>query len=178
MGLLYHAFDKCADTLARKIGDHPVAKAVLVGLILGSLGIVFPFVMFAGETQTETLMSTWTMLGAGYLILTGVLKVFTTPLCLRLGWRGGHFFPTIFAGICLGYGFALLTGADPVCCLCICSAALMGAIMRQPVMTVLLLFLLFPVRAFVVMLVAACIGAALTSLALSLVKLVRKGSHE
>ena len=73
------------------------------------------------------------MLGAGYLILTGVLKVFTTPLCLRLGWRGGHFFPTIFAGICLGYGFALLTGADPVCCLCICSAALMGAIMRQPV---------------------------------------------
>ena len=40
---------------------------------------------------------------------------------------------------------------------------------------VLLLFLLFPVRAFVVMLVAACIGAALTSLALSLVKLVRKG---
>lgn len=178
VGLLYHAFDKCADTLARKIGDHPVAKAVLVGLILGSLGIVFPFVMFAGETQTETLMSTWTMLGAGYLILTGVLKVFTTPLCLRLGWRGGHFFPTIFAGICLGYGFALLTGADPVCCLCICSAALMGAIMRQPVMTVLLLFLLFPVRAFVVMLVAACIGAALTSLALSLVKRVRKGSHE
>ena len=175
VGLLYHAFDKCADTLTRKIGDHPVAKAVLVGLILGSLGIAFPFVMFAGETQTETLMSTYTMLGAGYLILTGVLKVFTTPLCLRLGWRGGHFFPTIFAGICLGYGFALLTGADPVCCLCICSAALMGAIMRQPVMTVLLLFLLFPVRAFVVMLVAACIGAALTSLALSLVKLVRKG---
>ena len=78
----------------------------------------------------------------------------------------------------MGYGFALLAGADPVCCLCICSAALMGAIMRQPVMTVLLLFLLFPVRAFVVMLVAACIGAALTSLALSLVKLVRKGSHE
>lgn len=175
VGLLYHAFDKCADTLARKIGDHPVAKAVLVGLILGSLGIVFPFVMFAGETQTETLMSTYTMLGAGYLIFTGVLKVFTTPLCLRLGWRGGHFFPTIFAGICLGYGFALLTGADPVCCLCICSAALMGAIMRQPVMTVLLLFLLFPVRAFVVMLVAACIGAALTSLALSFVKLVKRG---
>ena len=54
----------------------------------------------------------------------------------------------------------------------------MGAIMRQPVMTVLLLFLLFPVRAFVVMLVAACIGAALTSLALSLVKRMRKGSHE
>lgn len=102
MGLLYHAFDKCADTLARKIGDHPVAKAVLVGLILGSLGIAFPFVMFAGETQTETLMSTWTMLGAGYLILTGVLKVFTTPLCLRLGWRGGHFFPTIFCGHLLG----------------------------------------------------------------------------
>lgn len=166
IGVLYHVFDKFAHGLATKIGDHPVAKATLVGLVLGVLGTLFPFVMFAGESQTETLAQTWTIIGAGALIATGVLKVFVTPFCLRLGWRGGHFFPTIFAGICLGYGFALLTGADPVSCLCICSAALMGGIMRQPVMTVLLLFLLFPVRGFVLMLVAACIGAALSALIL------------
>ena len=164
VGLLYHCFDRFAAMIARKMGDRPVAKAVLVGLVLGTLGIVSPFVMFAGESQTETLAQTWTMLGAGFLIGTGVLKVFMTPFCLRLGWRGGHFFPTIFAGICLGYGFALLTGADPVSCLCICSAAVMGGIMRQPGMTVLLLFLLFPVRGFVIMLVAACIGSVLVSL--------------
>lgn len=175
VGLLYHVFDKFADTIAHKIGDHPVVKAALVGLVLGALGTAFPLVMFAGESQTGMLAQTWTTLGAGFLIATGILKIFMTPFCLRLGWRGGHFFPTIFAGICLGYGFALLTGADPVSCLCICSAAVMGGIMRQPVMTVLLLFLLFPVRGFVLMLVAACIGSALTSFVLSLVK---KGGHE
>lgn len=166
VGVLYHVFDKFAYLIAGKIGEHPVAKAALAGLLLGGLGAVFPFVMFAGESQTDILAQTWTILGAGVLLATGVLKVFMTPFCLRLGWRGGHFFPTIFAGICLGYGFALLTGADPVSCLCICTAALMGGIMRQPVMTVLLLFLLFPVRGFVLMLVAACIGAALSALIL------------
>lgn len=166
VGLLYHAFDRFADFLANTIGDHPVAKAVLAGLVLGALGTVFPFVMFAGESQTGTLAQTWTSIGAVVLILTGTLKVFVTPMCLRLGWRGGHFFPTIFAGICLGYGFALITGADPVSCLCVCSAAVMGAIMRQPLMTVLLLFLLFPVRGFILMLIAACIGSGITSLVL------------
>lgn len=164
VGVFYHIFDRFADILARKIGDRPVAKAVLVGLVLGVLGVISPFVMFAGESQTETLAQMWTMLGAGFLIATGILKVFMTPFCLRLGWRGGHFFPTIFAGMCLGYGFALLTGADPVSCLCICCAAVMGGIMRQPIMTVLLLFLLFPIRGFFIMLVAACIGAAVSAL--------------
>ena len=167
VGVFYHIFDRFADILAHKIGDRPVAKAVLVGFVLGALGIISPFIMFAGESQTETLAQMWTTLGAGFLIATGILKVFMTPFCLRLGWRGGHFFPTIFAGICLGYGFALLTGADPVSCLCICCAAVMCGIMRQPIMTVLLLFLLFPIRGFFIMLVAACIGAAVSALIIS-----------
>lgn len=33
---------------------------------------------------------------------------------INMGWRGGHFFPVIFSGVSLGYGLALLTGADPV----------------------------------------------------------------
>lgn len=164
VGLLYHAFDGLAARAAARAGDRPVLKAVLAGLVLGALGSFSPFVMFAGETQTETLAQMWGTLGVGFLLATAVLKVFATPLCLHFGWRGGHFFPTIFAGVCLGYAFAALTGADPVSCLSICCAALVGAVMRQPVMAVLLLFLLFPVRAFVLMMFAAIIGSALASL--------------
>ena len=91
---------------------------------------------------------------------TGFGKVIITPLCIRFGWRGGHFFPVIFAGISIGYGMAMLTGADPVFCLCACTAALVGGVMRQPLMTVLLLFLCFPVKGIVVMLAAAALGAA------------------
>lgn len=166
LGLLYHAFDALAARAADKIGERPVLKATCAGLVLGALGSAFPFVMFSGETQTETLSQVVLVLnGGGFLLATAVLKVLATPLCLRFGWRGGHFFPTIFAGVCLGYAFAALTGADPVSCLSICTAALMGAVMRQPVMAVLLLFLLFPIRAFALMLLAACVGSALAFLA-------------
>ena len=102
----------------------------------------------------------WTTMGALALLATGFAKVLVTPLCIRFGWRGGHFFPVIFAGISIGYGMAMLTGADPVFCLCASTAALVGGVMRQPLMTVLLLFLCFPVKGIVVMLAAAALGAA------------------
>ena len=103
----------------------------------------------------------WGSMSALVLLGTGFCKVLITPLCIRFGWRGGHFFPVIFAGISIGYGMAMLTGADPVFCLCACTAALVGGVMRQPLMTVLLLFLCFPVKGVVVMLVAAALGAAI-----------------
>lgn len=124
-------------------------------------GILLPFTMFAGEVQAEELSEVWTTMSALALIATGLIKVFVTPLCIRFGWRGGHFFPVIFAGISIGYGMAMLTGADPVFCLCACTAALVGGVMRQPLMAVLLLFLCFPVKGVVVMLVAAAIGSAI-----------------
>ncbi len=87
--------------------------------------------------------------------------MFTTQLCLNLGWRGGHFFPLIFAGISLGYGLAALTGVDAVFALCAVAGALMGTVMRQPILTALLLFLVFPVKGGLVLLVAAVLGSVL-----------------
>ena len=53
------------------------------------------------------------------------------------------------------------TGADPVFCLCACTAVLVGAVMRQPLMAVLLLFLCFPAKGVIVMLAAAALGTAI-----------------
>lgn len=159
-GWLYCVFDGGFRRLADRIGDHPVTKALIAGLVLALVGIVLPFTMFAGETQAEQLGEAWGTMSAAALLATGLLKVFVTPLCIRFGWRGGHFFPIIFAGISIGYGMASLAGADPVFCLCACTAALVGGVMRQPLMTVLLLFLCFPVKGVVIMLAAAALGAA------------------
>lgn len=160
-GWLYHAFNAGAGAAARALGDRPVLKAMIAGGVLACFGILLPFTMFAGETQAEELAGVWTGMGAFVLLATGFAKVLVTPLCIRMGWRGGHFFPVIFAGISIGYGMAALTGADPVFCLCASTAALVGGVMRQPVMAALLLFLCFPVKGIVVMLVAAAIGAAI-----------------
>lgn len=160
-GWLYHIFDGLSARYAAKLGNYPVVKAVIAGVVLACLGMVLPYTMFAGESQSEMLAESWTTMGAFVLIATGFCKVFATPFCIRSGWRGGHFFPVIFAGISIGYGMATLTGADPVFCLCACTAGVCGAVMRQPLMAALLLFMCFPIRGVVVMLIAAAIGSAI-----------------
>lgn len=159
VGWLCHAAGALSSAVSRKIGEHPILKALLAGVILGALGCVLPYTMFAGETQAEQLELVWVDMGAVALILTAILKPFTLQFCLNLGWRGGKFFPMIFSGISLGYGMALLTGADPTFCLCACTAGTLGAMMRQPLMAILLLFMCFPVRGVVVMFVSALVGS-------------------
>ena len=160
-GWFYHAFGAGVRWLSMRLGERPVVKAVIAGVVLGGIGIFLPFTMFAGESQTEVLAAQWTGMSALVLLATGFLKVLSTQVCLGLGWRGGHFFPIIFSGISIGYACAGLMGVDPVFALCVCTAALLGVVMRQPLMVALLLILCFPVKAVVFMLVAACIGSVI-----------------
>ena len=55
----------------------------------------------------------------------------------------------------LGYGLAILTGADPVFCVAVCT------VMRQPVMVVGLLLMCFPLKGIVCMIIAAVIAAGI-----------------
>ena len=84
-----------------------------------------------------------------------------TPALINLGWRGGHFFPVIFSGVSPGLWPAILTGADPVFCVAVCTASTMGAVMRQPVMVVGLLLMCFPLKGIVCMIIAAAIAAGI-----------------
>ena len=98
--------------------------------------------------------------GMGLILLaTGFVKVLLTPLCVNFGWRGGHFFPVIFAGVAFGYGCAFLMGVDPVLAAAAGAGAVVGGVMRKPVLATLLLFLCFPISAAPVMLVAAFISS-------------------
>lgn len=144
-----------------QIGARPVVKAMLAGLALAICGTVLPYTLFAGETQAEVLMETYLTIPAGVLIATGLVKAMLTPALINLGWRGGHFFPVIFSGVSLGYGLAILTGADPVFCVAVCTASTMGAVMRQPVMVVGLLLMCFPLKGIVCMIIAAVIAAGI-----------------
>lgn len=159
VGWTSHAAGALARACARAMGERPVAKALVAGAILGTAGCLLPYTMFAGETQAVQLEIAWTEIGAAALIATALVKPFILQFCLNLGWRGGKFFPMVFSGIALGYGLASLTGADPVFCLCVCTAGALGAMMRQPLMAALLLFLCFPAQGVVAMLAAAVVGS-------------------
>lgn len=158
-GWLFHIGGAVAEKLRGRMGS-PVARCVLAGLLLAAAGTAFPLVMFAGESQSELVMESYAEIGAVALLATGFLKPLVTAACIKLGWRGGHFFPLIFSGICLGYGFSLVLGIDAVFCCAACTAACMAAVMRQPLMVALLLFLCFPVSGVAVMLTSALVAAA------------------
>ncbi len=158
-GWMFCVLDASFGRLSDAAGDRPILKPVAAGLVLGVCGILLPFTMFSGEAQAEELDSIWMSTGALILLATGFVKIAVTAMCVNMGWRGGHFFPVIFAGISIGYGLSVLTGADPVFCLCVCTAALVGGVMRRPLMAVLLLFLCFPLIAAIPMAVAALVGS-------------------
>ena len=160
-GWMFRASDKASAAASHAMGNRPVMKALLAGLMLSVCGTLLPFSLFAGESQTQMVMESYAAVGATALIATAFVKAALTPACIHFGWRGGHFFPVIFSGVCLGYGFALIAGVDAVFCVAVCIASLMGAVMRQPVMVVLLLFMCFPPSGVVCMLAAAAIGSAI-----------------
>ena len=95
------------------------------------------------------------------LIATGLLKCAVTPLCINFGWRGGHFFPVIFAGIALGYGIASVGGFDPMFCVAITTATLVAGVQRKALVAIAMLLLCFPVQSIPWIGIACLVGASL-----------------
>lgn len=160
-GWLFRVLDNLFRRASGLLGDRDVARAVIGGLVLGICGMVLPFTLFSGEAQTESLDSVWTTMTATVLIATGFAKIAVTAFCVNMGWRGGHFFPVIFSGIIMGYGLSALLGVDPMFAVCSATAAVVGGVMKKPLMVVLLLFLCFPLQDVVFLGVAAVIGTYL-----------------
>lgn len=63
-----------------------------------------PFSMFSGEAQMEELMECYMDYAPAALLLIGVAKLLLTNISIQSGFKGGHFFPIIFAGVSIGYG--------------------------------------------------------------------------
>lgn len=158
---LYHAGNKGFAQASDAMGSKPIAKPVIAGVVLGIAAIGLPYVLFPGEEQSFILMEGWMEMSALVLLGTGLVKCLATPLCLHFGWRGGHFFPCIFAGVSCGYGMAALSGIDPMFCVAITTATLMAGVQRKPLMALALLLLCFPASSLVWMGFAALAGAAL-----------------
>lgn len=158
-GWMFCVLDHAFRRVSAKMEGRPVLTATMAGAALGICGVVLPLTMFSGESQTEDLNAAWTAMSAALLLATGFAKIAVTALCVNMGWRGGHFFPVIFSGIAIGYGLAAISGIDPVFAVCATTAATVGGVMRRPLMTVLLLFLCFPVESVIVLAAGAAIGS-------------------
>ncbi len=159
--LIYHTASTGFAKLDTRLGDHPIVKPFAAGLILGILAVPLPYVLFPGEAQSFELMRNWANVSGTVLIATGLLKCAVTPLCINFGWRGGHFFPVIFAGIALGYGIASVGGFEPMFCVAITTATLVAGVQRKALVAIAMLLLCFPVQSIPWIGIACLVGASL-----------------
>ena len=164
MALVYHGARVGSARLAARLGDGQVGtivKPLVAGAVIGAVAMAFPLVLFPGEEQSHELVTTWTTWTAVALLATGVLKAAATPLCINMGWMGGNFFPSIFAGVACGYGLAMLTGADPMLMVTVVTTGFLAGVTRKPLLTLAILALCFPLDGILWGGLAAVIGAAL-----------------
>lgn len=161
LAFVYHASNTLFSHVGTVLEDMPVVRAIACGVLLGLVGMALPFVLYSGEEQSFELIESWQGMGAMVLLATGALKAAVTPFCLNMGWRGGNGFPTIFAGLSVGFGFALLTGADTMLCVTVVTATTLAGVLRKPLLALAFLFLCFPAGSILWMGLACVIGAAL-----------------
>lgn len=158
-GLLYVVINKLVVVALKPLKNSPIIKAIGCGIIFAIVGMMIPLTMFSGESQIEILIEHYAEYTAVALIVIAVVKLFTTSLCINSGWKGGMFFPAIFAGVALGFALALLLPIDPVFSVMVLTASEIGLITRKPVLTALILLLCFPMSGIVILLAAAAIAS-------------------
>ena len=162
--LVFHLSDHAFARLALRLGDDrrgTILKPVIAGVLMGAVAVFFPLVLFPGEAQSHELMGTWESWTVLALLGTAFFKAAITPLCLRMGWMGGAFFPSIFSGVACGYGLALLTGADPMLMVTVVTSAYLSGVTRKPLLSVAILALCFPLTGLLWSGLAAVVGGAL-----------------
>lgn len=142
-----------------------ILRETVGGLCLGIFGMYIPLLMFSGEESMGELISGYDAFVPLFLIALAFLKVLLTNICIQSGLKGGHFFPIIFAGVCLGIAMAMLIFQNAeghvVFAAATVTAALLGSIMKKPLAVTVLMFLCFPVKLFLWIFLAAAIGSAI-----------------
>ncbi len=165
LALFYNLTHKYILILSHKI--PVILRECIGGICLGAMGTILPILMFSGEHEMGLLIAGSYSYLPAILILVSFLKILLTNVCISTGLRGGHFFPVIFAGVCMGYGLSMLIfpgGGHEVFAAAVITATLLGGIMKKPLAVTVLLFICFPVRLFFWIFIAAAIGKAIMNL--------------
>ena len=165
-GVVFLLFQKLTACAGRLMQNRKIVSAAAAGVLLGVIGHFIPESMFSGEHQMAELIEKWTEYSAWILILAAAAKMLLVNVCINFGWRGGNIFPMIYAGVAVGYAFALATGMENAAsvldggfAVAMTVSAMCGYIMRKPLMVVAVLLLCFPVTYIIPIAAAAFVAS-------------------
>ena len=160
LGLFFEISEKLFEGIGHSL--PPVVGETIAGLILGVTASLLPVIRFSGEEQMGELIRDFALYAPLAMIGIAFLKIVMTNMCIHLGLKGGHFFPLIFAAVCMGYGIALLffpgDAAHATFAAAVVAAATLGVTMKKPLAVSVLLLLCFPVRSLLWIVPAAAIA--------------------
>lgn len=158
------AFSKLVGIPAARLTARPVFLGALGGLGLGLLASASALVLFSGHEGIQELIDD-TDASTAFLVGIAAAKVGAIALLLAAGWKGGRFFPIMFAGAAAGLALA---GAFPDGAAMVGLAGAMTAavavLIRRPLAAGLLMLFLFPYDLYPVVAVAAVLGAPIGKL--------------
>lgn len=164
LGLFFEKSEEWFKKLSAKA--PPIVGELLAGLVLGIITAFLPVVRFSGESQMAVLMTDYAKYTPIAMIGVAFLKVLLTNMCMQMGLKGGHFFPLIFAAVCLGYGISLtvfpMSAAHAAFAAAITTAAALSVSMKKPLAVTCLLFLCFPVQMGLWIFLAAVLAGQVT----------------
>lgn len=151
-GILFGLFFEITEKLFARIASRiPVAAGeIIAGMILGTIACFIPAVRFSGEEALGELIEGFALYAPLAMIGLAFLKVLMTNLCIKLGLKGGHFFPLIFGAALLGYGISLLLfpgdGSHASFAAAVVTAGTLGVTLKKPLAVSMLMLLCFPVK--------------------------------
>ncbi|MDC0980357.1 chloride channel protein [Bdellovibrionales bacterium] len=94
------------EDLVDKIKCHFLLKPIVGGLLIASVGLIYPQIFGVGyEAMTQVLQQN---MGLGLVVTLLLLKPLTMSLTLACGGSGGVFAPSLFVGAMLGGSFGVV----------------------------------------------------------------------
>ncbi len=163
VGRLYLNFHHYLTLWLKPLHRHKILRGLMGGLVLGLLATACPLVLFSGQAGLNDLLIHGQQMGGGLLVLTGLAKVLALGVCVSTGWKGGEFFPIMFAGAAIGLGTACLIPAiHPMVGLATVMTAATAALLKKPLATILIVVLYMPSALIVPITVGAFMGAAVS----------------
>ncbi len=173
VGIILYKLFELSEGITKKLGNMipVILRETICGIVIGIMALLVPMVLFSGEDQLGEISDVFLMYAPWALIGIGLLKIVMTAFCINFGLKGGHFFPLIFACVCIGFGLAMIfymnvlgttdtteiTG-HAIFAAATVTAATLGAQLKKPIAVSLLLLICFPIRLVLWILVAAALG--------------------
>ena len=164
-GILFIGIFRLIKWMIQRIEDQHILLAMIGGLGIGWIAVLYPATLFFSEQQIETQLLAQSA-SYGVVMLLGICLAKMVAICCTIhgGFRGGFIFPLFFAGASLGlavsYGIPSIHPTIAVLC---CMAAINVAITKTPVSTTIILTVLSDTTILPIIAIASFTSFLLTS---------------